>query len=272
MSVCPPDELCYHKTPSGLVTTVVDILGATTAAASWESPWRSKTSLSFAALQITTRTATMERISGLEPLTTSLCEAFLLGSTRTCVSNYPSARSDQNMQACNTRCGLVISSTSSDNGTAGRVNGRPNFQNLRMEKLKDEDLEEWLPRPDPVPPGNAGALEAHVRVLVCHETENQTHTAGVASQKCYHVAKSSFDAIEEHLRLPVQTLPTMGSMWGVQSSEFITDTNAAGKETMCLGEYITGGPNIIDTCWPPIHSVLCSSTDDFVLGGRQTSQ
>lgn len=192
----------------------------------------------------------MERQSGLEPLTTSPCEAFLLGSTRICVSNYPSARSDMNMQACNTRCGLVISSTSSDNGTAGRVNARPNFQNLRMETLNDEGVKEWLQRPDPVPPGNAGALEAHVRVLVCHQTENEIRTPKVmASQKCYHVSRSSFDAIEEHLRLPVQTLPTMGSMWGVQSSEFITDTNAAGNETMCLGEYITGGPGVSEMCW-----------------------
>ncbi|KAG6354180.1 hypothetical protein INS49_004784 [Diaporthe citri] len=127
-----------------------------------------------------------------------------------------------------------------------KVNARPNFQNLCMETLKDEDLEEWLQRPGPTPPGNAGALEAHVRVLVCHQTENEIDMPSdqtkneirkpkcTVSQKCYHVARSSFDAIEEHLRLPVQTLPTMSSMWGVQSSEFVTDTNAAGRETMCL--------------------------------------
>lgn len=66
---------------------------------------------------------------------------------------------------------------------------------------------------------------------------------------CYHVTRSSFEAIEEHLRLPVQTLPTMGSMWGVQSSEFITDTNIAGNETMCLGECSTGGPGAPETYW-----------------------
>lgn len=167
----------------------------------------------------------------------SACEAFLLGSTRTCVSNYPSARSsDKKVQACTQRCGLVIPSSSSDNGTADRVNARPNFKNLRTERLTDEELEEWLQRPDPTPPGNAGALEAHVQVLVCHQTEND------ASQKCYHMTRSSFEAVEEHLRLPVQTLPTMGSMWGVQSSEFITDTDAAGRETMCLDEFNTAGP------------------------------
>lgn len=93
-------------------------------------------------------------------------------------------------------------------------------------------------------------LETHVRVLVCHQTENEIRTPKVmTSQTCYHVTRSSFEAIEEHLRLPLQTLPTMGSMWGVQSSEFITDTNIAGNETMCLDECSTGGPGVSETCW-----------------------
>lgn len=164
-----------------------------------------------------------------------------------------------------------------------------------METLKDEDLEEWLQRPDPTPPGNAGAIEAHVRVLVCHQTENEidmpsdqtnneihipsdqtkneTHKPKyTVSQKCYHVARSSFDAIEEHLRLPVQTLPTMSSMWGVQSSEFVTDINAAGRETMCLGEYITEDPEVLETCWPFFPLVLCPTSNDSLLGCCKTSQ
>lgn len=59
-------------------------------------------------------------------------------------------------------------------------------------------------------------LEAHVRVLVCHQTENEIRTPKVmTSETCYHVTRSSFEVIEEHLHLPVQTLPTTGNMWGV---------------------------------------------------------
>lgn len=129
-----------------------------------------------------------------------------------------------------------------------------------METLTDESLEEWLQRPDPTQPKNAGEMEANVRVLVCHQTENENQTPdGVAWQKWYHVARSSFDAIEEHLNLPVQTLPTMASMWGAQSSEFIADSNALEREMMCLGKHRTARWKELETCClhPSSPACLC---------------
>lgn len=256
-------------------------------------------------MRITTKTITMGKEYGLELPRKFPCEVFSLGNTKTCVSDYQIGRSNKKTQACLKRR-LVTPSISSDDSTTGKVNARPNFPNLHFEKLTDEDLDEWLQRPDPTPPGNAGALEAHVRVLVCHQTEkeirmpsdqtmneirmpsdqteneihmpsdqtkNKTNTPErTVLQKSYHVARSSFDAIEEHLRLPVQTLPTMSSMWGVQSSEFVIDTNVAGKETMCLGEYITGGPEVLETCSTLFPCVLCSTSNGSLLRCCKTSQ
>lgn len=153
------------------------------------------------------------------------------------------------------------------------MNARPNIKNLSMEKLTDESLEEWLQRPDPTPPENAGEMEAHVRVLVCHQTENENHTpGGVARQKWYHVARSSFDAIEEHLKLPIQTLPAMASMWGAQSSEFIADTNAREREMMCLGKHSTARWKELETCCHPTSPACLYQIPMIDSGNCQISQ
>lgn len=116
------------------------------------------------------------------------------------------------------------------------MNARPRFKNLRSELLTDETVQEWLQRQEYHLPRDVGPLDARIKILLCNETENTAEESDVLSRsKSVHMSRESFNAAEEHLHLPVHTLPTTNSIWGVQSSEFIVHTNKVGKEAIRLG-------------------------------------
>ncbi|KAJ4418230.1 hypothetical protein N0V82_005704 [Gnomoniopsis sp. IMI 355080] len=117
-----------------------------------------------------------------------------------------------------------------------KVNARTRFKNLRSESLTDETVEEWLQRQESGVPSDVGPLDARIKILICDQTEHTAETPDALSRSdLFHMSRESFDVAEEHLRLPVNTLPTTNSIWGMQSSEFVVySTNKAGKAAVRL--------------------------------------
>jgi hypothetical protein len=110
------------------------------------------------------------------------------------------------------------------------------FTNLLVETWSDDTVHQWLQHKDPpaAPPvkRDIGDLQGTIRLLICHEDEVQMDDHKT-EQSRYFMSLDSFNAAEEHLDLPTQTLPNLGNRWGINSREFVDSGKEGG---MTLGE------------------------------------
>ncbi|KAI5917329.1 hypothetical protein F4810DRAFT_696825 [Camillea tinctor] len=72
---------------------------------------------------------------------------------------------------------------------------------------------------------------------MCHESQTEIEyeeraddgrwTKTTKKEPRFYMSRESFEAAERHLKLPIQTLPNFGNMWGIHSSEIIQESDGS---------------------------------------------
>lgn len=148
----------------------------------------------------------------------------------------------------------------------------------RAEDLQDKDVVEWLKGDRAPDRKKLGKREGHIRLLICHQREEDVkrevmnskgHPVSVTEKgPCFYMSRESFEAAEEHLRLPDNTLPDLTNIWGIQTSQIVETKDSQGRRLFSLDITMKSAtiPELADAGLSMSHSFTDRTTTAFVRG------